>query len=1162
MSGLQVSCGGHPQRTLALSTAQFTLLLKASPAPGDTGSKALDNGDIRCLVEFSRSSSVDMTSYRHLGHGYGTLGLITLSEDVFLCVVTGASKAATIRPGENIWRIESVDFFCLNHSGYEDGIYYESDSAFGVDELDRGENREVITDHPFLALKKLLSDGSFYYSLDFNLTDRLQNRSDEATTFDIDALDVDMLWNSYMISSLLSFRKQLAPADRMHLDSSGVLTCVIRGFCSTLPIPASTMSMSHTRSHFSPMLTIISRQSSRRAGTRFNTRGIDDDGNVANFVETETILWIPPHLTFSYVQIRGSVPVFWEQAPGFFPGQQKIEVIRSTEASEHAFNKHFEALELRYGAVHIVNLLSALKPGEVQLSKRFQELVCRSPLYQRSGLHTLSNHRLLQMTEFDFHAEARGPLGYGASNQIKEVILHSVDGFAFFLSENSASSNESNHESDGSSVVLQQEGVFRTNCLDCLDRTNLVQTVISLMVLESFLHQQGLRLHAELQFRHSTLWADNGDALAKMYAGTGALKSSFTRHGKMSLAGALADARKSATRLYVNNFSDKARQKTIDLLLGQLNNQASVHLFDPMNELISEELDRRAPEYTTVEQVKIWAGTFNVNGRHLDPDTDLSSWLFPAADEQKEDQAIQDPTIFAVGFQEIVSLSPQQIMSTDPTTRKVWEVAVRNCLNKHAARTGTSNYILLRSGQLVGAAIMIFVREDILKEVKNVEGSVKKTGLSGISGNKGGCAIRFEYSNTRICFVTAHFAAGFANYEERNRDYETIGRGLRFQRNKSIDDHDTIVWLGDFNYRIGLGNHEVRKLATQRNYQRLYENDQLNLQMMAGNVFQFYTEGAIVFPPTYKYDIGRDDFDSSEKARIPAWCDRILWKGSNLRQLHYSSAHLQFSDHRPVWAVFSCGIDVVDGDMRERLRDILCAGTQGDVPSMEVTGALNGSMIPSEKSTDRSSVWSGLPPASSDEQKWWLYNGAPVRSAVQPSPDKVTLNMRRESNPFRLTDPIDWVNENDTMDVEDHQDYTDVASQKPPLPPRGREIATSSRVCDQSISLGPRGQRTMPRKSTAPCSGMKTSSPVASRLRETLVSSFSGPITLPDVQDGDFKLPVRISSMTDGSPGNTQSSEMDKEESLPNASGESKGSANLLDDNVHEEIQWKPLRPQ
>jgi endonuclease/exonuclease/phosphatase family metal-dependent hydrolase len=76
--------------------------------------------------------------------------------------------------------------------------------------------------------------------------------------------------------------------------------------------------------------------------------------------------------------------------------------------------------------------------------------------------------------------------------------------------------------------------------------------------------------------------------------------------------------------------------------------------------------------------------------------------------------------------------------------------------------------------------------------------------------------------------VTAHLAAGFANYDERNNDYETIYRGLRFQRNRSIEDHDAIIWMGDFNYRIGLPNQTVRDLVQQVKYQKLYANDQVS----------------------------------------------------------------------------------------------------------------------------------------------------------------------------------------------------------------------------------------------------------------------------------------------------------------------------------------------
>lgn len=219
---------------------------------------------------------------------------------------------------------------------------------------------------------------------------------------------------------------------------------------------------------------------------------------------------------------------------------------------------------------------------------------------------------------------------------------------------------------------------------------------------------------------------------------------------------------------------------------------------------------------------------------------DLAVWLCPQLNRLQ-----QHPEIVAVGFQEIVELSPQQIMSTDPIRRQAWEDAVRKTLNDNAKRHSSEDYILLRSGQLVGAALMIFVKSSTLKSIKNVEGSVKKvgrknypqslhyvdskqTGMSGMAGNKGAVAIRLDYANTRICLVTAHLAAGFANYEERNRDFRTINHGLRFQRNRSIEDHDTIIWLGDFNYRIGLSDDKVRRLIQAGDLETLYANDQVS----------------------------------------------------------------------------------------------------------------------------------------------------------------------------------------------------------------------------------------------------------------------------------------------------------------------------------------------
>lgn len=1027
----QILIREYPHRAIAIATPSHTLILRHSSTIGDAiaanslpsapsarpRASSVDGGAAKCMVEFSTTRHGLLDDYRPLTPRpiYGTLGLISVGRDVFLCAITHASRVATVRPGETVERIEGVQFFCLNSADYDDVVAIDpydldddSSSTYGQG-LGR---RDAAMEHPCLELQKLLGNGTFYYSTDFDVTNRMQDRPADAISFDIDNFDEGFLWNSYMIQPLVEFRSRLQHQERDALDASRILTSAIRGFCKSWAVPQNSAPLRSAKTGLPSYLTIISRLSCRRAGTRFNSRGIDDDGNVANFVETETIYWSPSGVVFSYAQVRGSVPVFWEQAAGLLPNQQKISITRSADGTQPAFDKHFADLEQAYGAVHVVNLLSATKPGESELTSLYRHGIQRCPLGRPRGGQS-RDHALLRDTEYDFHAETRGPQGYEAANQIRRYIEDSADGFAYYLAQESDEAAEPNGRSASPRsrrciVVLQQEGVFRTNCLDCLDRTNLVQTIISRMAVEAFLSHRGEGALSDFWSRHASLWADNGDALSKIYAGTGALKSSFTRHGKMSFAGAIADVRKSATRLYYNNFADKARQNTIDTLLGRLVGQAPVILFDPISDYVAGELQRRSREFSSSQKIHIWVGTFNLNGRTDGIDEDLSPWLCPP------DRDTPQPEIVAVGFQEIVELNPQQIMNSDPSRKQLWEKAIKRTLDRRYSNPGDEKYVLLRSGQLVGAALCIFVKASVLHNIKNVEGSVKKTGLSGMAGNKGAVAIRMDYANTPICFVTAHLAAGFTNYDERNKDYATIDRGLRFQRNRGIGDHDSVIWFGDFNYRIGLGLETAKELVKRQDIERLYENDQLNLQMVAGLAFRYYSEPRITFMPTYKFDIGSDEYDSSEKARIPAWTDRILRKGSNLRQLSYNSAPLRFSDHRPVYSVFECMVSIVDEKLRDKISCEIYERRKADV------GGNTANLAAGEESEDEDligydAIEPGLPPASSDRQKWWLENGRMARSSIiPPKPEapayQTILNPKRPANPYAPTDEPDWVN--------------------------------------------------------------------------------------------------------------------------------------------------------
>ena len=167
--------------------------------------------------------------------------------------------------------------------------------------------------------------------------------------------------------------------------------------------------------------------------------------------------------------------------------------------------------------------------------------------------------------------------------------------------------------------------------------------------------------------------------------------------------------------------------------------QKPIALYDPINDYVNSELQERLVLhfitalnfakltmcsihlYSTSEMIQIWAGTFNLNGKGSGIKEDLSAWLCPAVGNLRK-----DPEIIAVGFQEIIELSPQQIMSTDPVRRQIWEEAVRLTINNKARHSSREEYVLLRSGQLVGAALMVFVKSSCLRKIKNVEGSVKK----------------------------------------------------------------------------------------------------------------------------------------------------------------------------------------------------------------------------------------------------------------------------------------------------------------------------------------------------------------------------------------------------------------------------------------------------
>lgn len=299
-------------------------------------------------------------------------------------------------------------------------------------------------------------------------------------------------------------------------------------------------------------LTLISRRSVKRAGLRYLRRGIDDDGNVANYVETEQILspqdWDPARKTYSLVQIRGSIPLFFSQTPYSF---KPIPLLFGSESSNHtAFKKHFSDVAARYGEVHATSLVD--KHGtETAIGQAYEDTM--KWLNDSDGV----NGRKIGFEWFYFHKECGGMKFENVS-----ILLNTLEGalrsHGFAVRQNDQ-------------IVSRQTGVLRTNCMDCLDRTNVTQSSVGGWALQQQLKEENLNIDLQndsTTFWFNSLWADNGDAISKQYAGTAALKGDFTRTRKRNWAGALSDFSLTLNRYYNNIFGDYFLQTCIDYYLG------------------------------------------------------------------------------------------------------------------------------------------------------------------------------------------------------------------------------------------------------------------------------------------------------------------------------------------------------------------------------------------------------------------------------------------------------------------------------------------------------------------------------------------------------------------------------------------------------------------
>ena len=317
------------------------------------------------------------------------------------------------------------------------------------------------------------------------------------------------------------------------------------------------------------------------------------------------------------------------------------------------------------------------------------------------------------------------------------------------------------------------------------------------------------------------------------------------------------------------------------------------------------------------------------------------------------------PFIVAIGIQECVPLNASNIaagstggssallaaMKGEEADKMGADVErIRRTEDNILHILGRDKYYTLERQQLVGLFLIVFAAKNIREKISHVQIDNIPCGVGGLA-NKGGIALSCVVDGTSMCFVTSHLAAGMKEIKNRNDDFKTISRDLRFKDvpclwNFSSDGrstplaHDVCFWFGDLNYRVQTSstvtNAQIVQWCTDSNFHALNSCDQLNLVRAKGEAFNGFLEMPLNFIPTYKYDTGTNIWDTSEKQRPPAWCDRVLWRSDRVVPTPehaplYNRAELCMSDHKPVHAAFEVFTGVVSPQTRAELRQAIAA---------------------------------------------------------------------------------------------------------------------------------------------------------------------------------------------------------------------------------------------
>ena len=889
------------------------------------------------------------------------LGIIRIKDINFILYITSSEKVGQIK-NQDVFKITDVDFFEVSDP-----------------KIKRGNDQEI-TDLKD-GIKKLLKLG-FYYSFGVDLTSSQQYqykvlndlRNGVNNKMNLQKNSLNNLLNQlnfvrendkFQISTNveLNLKKIFMTSCEKYFFNKNLYKKFINpetnepfDYCFIMPIICGYVGMfSYELDGSNLEFYLISRRSQHHCGTRYNTRGINDDGHVANYCETEQIIIYKNNL-LSFSQLRGSVPVFFQQI-GL---RAATDITRNRNLTIEAFSKHLAEMRTDYNLIYFINLLNQKKRGEAPIIANFEKQI-----------KFRKDNRTFRYYYFDMQNQCPRD-NYSKIDYLIQNIEPVANIFQFY------SEDLTTHE-----ILKQQKGTTRTNCLDCLDRTNVVQTRISWLVLQKMLSYLGLNVqnifdinekfftltNNKFKENFKDIWAENGDQISIQYSGTASTITTVTKTGGHNLMGLIQHGLATVSRIYQGSFEDYFKQECIDTFLQKNLSEGFV------NPVINSELTKKKDEFTKYMNFFIFVGNWNLAGKELENDIDIFNWLNSYKENnlcpEEIDNSTQNlninksnnltnskgsfnifssynthfneqnldimtksevknvlPEFYILGFQEIVDLNSTNILinSNDEKKNKIKKKLTE--VLKGMKETENNPYQIIKELDLVGIYVIIFARAYSFKYIKNFDYQIVKSGFMGNLGNKGSCLLRFNINDSRIAIACNHLSAGQELYEARRAEITNIlNTSFRKYPNLHFKDYDYYFFFGDLNSRTSLDITDSRIVNLVNNHSKTLNgdfndiliHDQFKQYQKESSLILQMDEAPIKFSPTYKYTIGSSEYDANKK-RIPSWTDRILFKKfSETIPLAYNKCLLSLSDHQPVYGLYRIKTEEIDKSKKQMI---------------------------------------------------------------------------------------------------------------------------------------------------------------------------------------------------------------------------------------------------